>query len=218
MRRIQIVALALLMAVVGCRSAEVETTETTPAPVIVGQPAPSLTNASALPIGTTLEVTLSQTIGTKTNQVGDRFTATVAQPLVTTTGAVAVPQGAVVHGTITGLDDSDHPGDQAYIRLSFDQLTWSGRTHALAADIVSADVRTEREEVIDPERAAVAGAALGAAIGAIISGAELAKILAGAAIGAGAGTVVSLGLGDVEASLPAGSRMTLRTTETVLLQ
>lgn len=46
MRRIQIMALALLMAVVGCRSAEVDTAETTPAPVIVGQPAPPLASAS----------------------------------------------------------------------------------------------------------------------------------------------------------------------------
>jgi hypothetical protein len=155
MRRILIVALALPMAA-GCRSAEVDPAETMPAPVIIGQPAPLLTTASALPIGTTMEVTLNQAINTKSNKVGDRFTATVARPLVTAAGMVAVPQGAIVSGTITALDDSER-----LIRLSFDRLSWGGRPHALRTDIIGP---------------------------------------------------------AVAASFPAGSRLTLRTTEAVILQ
>ena len=62
------------------------------------------------------------------------------------------------------------------------------------------------------------GAAAGAVLGAVLSGGELDKILVGGALGAAAGTVISLGTGDVEGVLPAGTRMTLQTTRTVALR
>jgi hypothetical protein len=55
-------------------------------------------------------------------------------------------------------------------------------------------------------------------LGAVLSGGELNKILLGGALGAAAGTVISLGMGDTEAVLPAGTRMTLQTTQTVSLR
>jgi len=54
-------------------------------------------------------------------------------------------------------------------------------------------------------------------LGAVIGGGDVSKILGGAAIGAAAGTVISLGTGEVEAVLPAGSKMTLQTTQQVTL-
>ena len=53
--------------------------------------------------------------------------------------------------------------------------------------------------------------------GAVIGGGDVSKILGGAAIGAAAGTVISLGTGEVDAVLPAGSKMTLQTTQQVTL-
>ena len=61
------------------------------------------------------------------------------------------------------------------------------------------------------------GAAAGAVLGAVIGGGDVSKILGGAAIGAAAGTVISLGTGEVDAVLPAGSKMTLQTTQQVTL-
>jgi hypothetical protein len=55
-------------------------------------------------------------------------------------------------------------------------------------------------------------------LGAVIGDADLKNILAGAAIGAAAGTVISMGASDVEAVLPAGSELTLRSTEMVSLR
>jgi hypothetical protein len=54
-------------------------------------------------------------------------------------------------------------------------------------------------------------------LGAVIGGGDVSKILGGAAIGAAAGTVISLGMGEVDAVLPAGSKMTLQTTQQVTL-
>ena len=106
-------AAVLLLALGACRSAEVQT-----GPPIGAQPAPP--TADAIPAGTLLQAELNQTIGTERNRVGDRFTATVTRPLVAQNGQTIVPEGALIHGVITGLDDSDHLGDQAAITSTSD--------------------------------------------------------------------------------------------------
>jgi hypothetical protein len=52
--------------------------------------------------------------------------------------------------------------------------------------------------------------------GLIIDG-GLAGTLLGGALGAGAGTIISLGTGDVDATIPAGHTMTIRTTDRLAL-
>ncbi|MGQ0838608.1 hypothetical protein, partial [Actinokineospora sp.] len=154
-----LVALALLG---GCRSAEIQTGE--PRPTV--QPAPPPLTADALPAGSMLEVELTQTLSTETSTVGEHFSARVKQALVARNNEVVVPMGATVHGTITGLDDSDHPGDQAAIRLDFDRLEIGSRSYAFEANVVDADVEFESEEDVEDvaEKAGIAAAA-GAVLG-----------------------------------------------------
>lgn len=209
-------AAVVLLALGGCRSADVESGPAAgPSPSI--QPAPPPATAGALPSGTMLEIELQQTIGTDMNQVGDRFVATVKDPIVAQNGAVAVPAGAQVHGVITGLDDSDHPGDRALIRLNFERITFNGESRPLTANVVDTDVDLDGDGLEDVAEDAGVGAAAGAALGAVLGGLELDEILGGAALGAGAGTVISLGAGDVEARLPQGTDMTIQVTQRVSL-
>lgn len=209
MRKSLALAATALLALGGCRTAEVDTEPG-------AQPAPRPPTADAVPVGTLFQVELNQRLDTDRNEVGDRFTASVTEPLIARNGAVVVPQGATVHGVITGLDDSDHIGDQAAIRLNFERLSFRGRSHPFAADVVDTAVELEDDEERIAERAAV-GAVAGAALGAIIGG-DLEDVLVGGALGAGAGTVISLGVGAVDAALPQGSEMTLRTTQEVSLR
>lgn len=193
----------------GCRTAEVETGPGVPG----AQPAPP--TADAIPAGTDLEAQLNQTLSTDRSRVGDRFTATVTRPLIAMNGQTVVPQGAVVTGTVTGVDASDNIGEQAAIRLNFERLSFGGQSYPFSADIVDTQVELERDDQQLLERAGI-GAAAGAVLGVIIGG-GLADLLIGGALGAGAGTILSLGLGHVDASLPAGTDMTLQTTQHVTL-
>ncbi len=202
--------LALMLA--SCRSADVEST-----PSFGAQPAPAPADASMLPASSLLTVELSQTLSTRTNNVGDRFTARVRDPIIAQNGAVAVPRGATVNGVITALDRSEHMGDQALIRVHLESMQFNGRTFPLSAEVVDTEARLDYERR-NPGRAAAAGAASGAILGAVIRGGELRNILGGAAIGAGAGTVISLGMGDVDATLPAGTDMTIRTLAPIQLR
>src|SRR5690606_14457247 len=194
----------LVLALGACRSVEVQS-----GPPPGAQPAPPPT-ADAIPAGTLLRAESNQPIGTERNRVGDRFTATVTTPLVAQNVQTVVPQGALIHGVITGLDDSDHLGDQAAIRVDFERISFQGRSYPFDAEVVDTDVETRRDAAAAVP-GAVTGAIAGAALGAVIGG-ELRDILIGGALGAGAGTIISLGIGDVEAELPEGTDLVLRTT------
>jgi hypothetical protein len=175
-------------------------------------------DARSLPSGTTLSVTLDQEIGTKSSKVGDTFVATVTDQVVAQNGAVAVPTGAKVYGKITGLDNSDRVGEQAAIKVDFERIVVNGTSNPLYARVTATNLQTRGGDTRDETlKKAGIGAAAGAVLGAVVGGADLDKILLGGALGAAAGTVVSLGMGDVEGVLPAGTAMTLQTTRTVAL-
>jgi hypothetical protein len=76
------------------------------------------------------------------------------------------------------------------------------------------DVSTTDRATGDVREKAAVGAAAGAVLGAVIGG-SLKDILVGGVLGAGTGTIISLGMGDLEASLPQGTEMTLRSTTRV---
>jgi hypothetical protein len=203
-------AVALAVALAACQPAEL----IQPTPAV--QPAPPPPTADAMPVGTVFNVQLDNRLSATQSTVGDRFTATVTQPLVAANGHVAVPAGAQVHGVVTGVQP--HSGaEPAAIRVNFERLTFDGRSVAFNADVVDTSARVERDRLGTAARGAVVGAAAGAVLGAVIGG-ELRDILIGGAIGAGAGTILSLGLGQVEPTLPEGTVLSLRTNQHVALR
>lgn len=212
MIRHTVIAIATAAALAGCqRSVEVVSGGEV-APVTPVVPATS----SVLSAGATMEVQLNQQLSTEANKVGDTFTASVVSNLMASNGEVVVPAGAVVRGRVSALDDSDNPTDRALIQLQFDRLSFSGRNYDFRANITNVATEQRRERSVG--RDAAAGAAAGAVLGAIISGGDLDDIIKGGAIGAAAGTVISLGVGDVEHVLPAGTRMTIQATQSVNLR
>lgn len=196
------------------RSATVESTgDVTPAPA----PAPATSNS--LPMGTTMQLRLDQTIGTASNHVGDQFTATVTNSVQAQNGDVVVPTGTKVYGTVTGLDDSDNATDPAVIKLAFDSLAVNGQSYPFEAKITATELQqTGQDTRNETVKKAAIGAAAGAVLGAVLGDADMKNILIGGALGAAAGTAISLGTGNVEAALPQGTMMTVRSTQSVALR
>jgi hypothetical protein len=206
-----ILAVGIAALVGACRPAVIETG---PAPTAATQPAPI--DASAIPMGTLLETRLNHTLGTEHSQVGDRFTVTTTHAIVARTGELVVPEGATLTGVVTALQPSRSAGEPALIRVNFESIQLRDRTLPVAAEVVDTDVRVRH--MTDPARAGVAGAVAGAVLGAVLRGATLDNIVLGAALGAAAGTVISLGLGDVAAEIPAGTAMTVQINQPVPLR
>jgi hypothetical protein len=209
-------ALAVLMGgliVAGCaRQTRVESTGD-----VALDPTP--VDSRTLPAGSNLTVRLDNEIGTKGSKVGDTFSATVENAVTASNGETVVPAGSKIYGRVTGLDNSDHAGEPAAIKIDFDRIVVNGVSHDLDAKVTATNLQTRGGDTRDETlRKAGVGAAAGAVLGAVLSGGDLQKILIGGALGAAAGTVISLGAGDVEGVLPAGTRMTLQTTNTVAMR
>ena len=196
----------------GCRGATVESGG-------MSRPgAASVPTSDYVPVGTRLEVRLNQTLDTDNTVAGDRFTSTIEQAVVARNGVTVIPRGATVRGTVTEIDDSDNVGDQAVIRLDFEQIEISGRRYPFSAEVTDTDVDVDDSGRLgDVAKRAGIGAAIGAVLGAVVGG-DRDDVLKGAAIGAGAGTVISLGTGDVDASLPAGTMLMLQTRSPITLR
>src|SRR5689334_22089887 len=172
---------------------------------------------AVLPAGTAMTARLNQSLGTSASKEGDQFTATVTNAVVAQNGATAVPSGAMLYGHVTGLHSATLPTDQAVIRLAFDSIGFNGRTFPFDASISDVAVRSEsgNPSTSTTVRDAAAGAAAGAVLGGIISGGDLSKMITAGLLGAAAGTAISLGTGTGQAVIPAGTTMTVRSTQEV---
>lgn len=172
-------------------------------PAAVAEPEPATATVAA---GTALSATLDRELSTKTTRVGDGFTATVSSSVVDGR-TVLVPEGAMLRGTVTGVQKKS--GDrQAAITVAFDALEIEGREYPLEATLTGVSARTERE-MKDEGKKIGGGAAAGGLLGALIGG-DVKGAVIGAAAGAAAGTAITLATREEHAVLPAGSAMTVR--------
>jgi hypothetical protein len=156
-------------------------------------PAANRTRAGAgraVPAGTVVRLRLNDTLNTKVNREGDKFTATIIEP--------GEFEGAVVEGYIAKLKRSGRLTGQTELGLEFERMTYpNGRSFPFRAQVErvfeSEQVKTVDEEgnvqtgstTKDTTVRSAGGAALGAVIGAIAGGGKGAAI--GAIIGAGVG-------------------------------
>jgi len=78
-----------------------------------------------LPPGTVLTVRLASTVGSKTNNTGDRFKATIATP-VESDGKVILPKGAEVQGKIAQAVPQGRFKGGASLSLALESVTIGG--------------------------------------------------------------------------------------------
>lgn len=163
-----------------------------------------------VPIGTTIAVRMDETLSTNGSQPGQPFTATIADPIVGLDGTVLIPSGAKVRGRVTAVDKSDRVGETAVIKLAFESVSFDGRSFPMQATVVEANPERRTRTTAGEQAGKVAvGAAAGAVLGRVL-GRDTESTLKGAVIGAAAGTAIAMGTADVDAVLPAGSRMVIR--------
>ena len=185
-----------------------------PRPQEPTQPQPRTINLS-VPVGTTFAVLMNETLSTERNQAGDAFTARLADPIVDADGTVIVPAGAVVRGRVTAVAPSTRAGQTAALKLAFEAISFGGESYPLQGTVQSADVEQKtRTGVAESAGKVAAGAAAGAILGQVL-GKDKESTLKGAAIGAAAGTAIAMGTTDVDAVLPEGAEVIIRTDQPI---
>lgn len=185
----------------GVKTAGVKTSPTPPEPTSAA-PRSARRSDLVLQPGTSVRVRLAQTIDTKRNRAGDRFSATLDEPLVVG-DRVAVPRGTPFEGHVVTSNESGRFKGHAALALRLDSFSLRG---------VRYDVNTNRPSRVSKGHKKRnwlwigGGSGGGAAIGAIAGGGTGALIGAGA--GAAAGTVGAAFTGKRHVVLPVESPVT----------
>lgn len=139
-----------------------------------------------IPAGTRISVRAIDGIDSTKNHVGDRFQASLEEPLMVD-GNVVVPKGADVYGRLAESKESGTFTGRSQLRLELTGIVVNGQT---------VPVVTGEYELVGKSRGAstakrtVGGAALGSIIGALAGGGKGAAIGAGVGGGVGAGSEI----------------------------
>jgi hypothetical protein len=170
--------------------------------------------APSVPVGTNLKVRLEDTLSSKDSRVGDRFTATVLDPVRF--------NEATVTGHVSSIQKSGKIKGRTSMNLDFDSIRFSdgrsGTLHGIVTRVYGSDsgaadneggVESGSRTKQTVKRGAI-GAGAGAVLRAIVGGGK------GAAIGlilGGAGGAGSLAVqGSKELKLESGTELLVRVT------
>ena len=173
------------------------------APPPAATPAPSAPEPApiVIPRGTVLTVTIDQSVSTKENSAGDRFAASLAEPL-TVDGAEVLPSGTRASGTVTQAQSAGHLKGGAILELTLDSVTVHGRKYSIETNSFEEEGKGRGKRTAE---GAGGGAAFGAIIGALAGGGKGAAI--GAVAGGGAGTAGTAFTGKRDFTVPAETRL-----------
>jgi hypothetical protein len=164
-------------------------------------PPKPVTQQYTLDSGTTIPVTVTEELDSKTAQPNDTFHATLATDLVSN-GTVVIPRGAPVLGRVVEVHEATHFKGSSLLTVELTQVSAHGRRISLVTDTYSKEGKARGKNTAVK---AGGGAALGAIIGAIAGGGKGAAI--GAAAGAGAGTGVNAVTRGEQVQIPSETRL-----------
>jgi hypothetical protein len=161
--------------------------------------------------GTTINTNAGSKICTNTNNVGDHVTATVANAVTGSNGAV-IPAGATVNMTVTRLKRSENANDPIVMEFAVNSVSFGGKTYQLEATVESAAVDRVKDQ---PQSKDVQKVAVGAAAGAIagrILGKSTKATVSGGAAGAAAGAAAAAATSNYQGCINSGGNITLKLT------
>jgi len=138
------------------------------------------------PTGTRIVVRTIDEIDSSKNRIGDKFQASLEQPLYVNEMLVA-PKGADVYGRLEEAKEAGHIQGKSQLKLTLTGIVINGQTVALSTGDYEVAGKSRGSNTA---KKVGGGAAVGAVIGAIAGGGKGAAI--GAGVGAGAGTAVQV--------------------------
>lgn len=172
-------------------------------------PKPAPSRSKIVSSGTSIPVTITETLSAKQNNVGDSFSGVLNGPLTTEGGGTVFDRGTRVEGTVVaakGRGRFKGAGDLAI------ELTSIGGTRVHTSEYeVSVKGKGKRTATL-----AGGGAGLGAIIGGLAGGGKGALI--GGLAGAGAGTAGAAYTGNKDVVIPSESHVTFRLTSPLTVE
>ena len=150
------------------------------------RPASSRPAYVTVPAGTRVSVRMIDGVDSRQNHPGDRFQASLQEPL-TVDGNVVVPKGTDVYGRLAESKESGKFSGKSQLQLELTGIVVNGQT----LPVVTGEYElTGKSRGASTAKRTVGGAAVGSIIGAIAGGGKGAAIGAGVGGAAGAGSEV----------------------------
>lgn len=162
------------------------------------QRAPITTRSAftTVPSGTSIMIRTIDAVDSDRNQVGDKFQASLEQP-ITVDDVVVVPKGADVYGRLTQAAEAGKIQGRSQLKLELTGIVVKGQTIPLVTGDYSVSGSSRGASTA---KRVGGGAAAGALLGAIIGGGKGAAV--GAGVGAGAGTAVQVATKGEQVHVP----------------
>ena len=162
-----------------------------------------------IPGGTEMRVVLETGLSSETSKDGERVVARVERATAQD-GRIVLPGGTVLRGRVVRAQSAGRVRGRSNLTVDFDRIVVRGREHPLQATSITVDGPDDTKRDV----AVIAGStAAGAVIGEIMNkGAKK-----GAVVGAATGTGAVLVTKGAPVEMPAGSRWTVRVSNTVRL-
>jgi hypothetical protein len=149
-----------------------------------------------IPAGTRISIRTIDAIDSTYNLAGDRFQASLEEPL-TIEGHLVVPRDALVYGRLTESTPSGTFTGRSQLRLELTGIVVDGKM----VPVVTGEYEVNgKSRGTSTAKRTVAGAALGAIIGAAADGGQGAAV--GASAGAGVGAASEVIVGSEQIKLP----------------
>jgi len=157
-----------------------------------------------LPEGTVLTVRLNETVSSKSNNSGDKFTGTVEEP-VEAEGKVVIPKGSEVTGTVTDAKPLGKIKGSASLRLVLNSVTVKDAKYDIETSAVARSLQGKGKRTAE---IGGGGAALGGIIGGLAGGGKGAAL--GILAGGGAGVAGGAFTGNKDIVLPAETTLSFK--------
>jgi hypothetical protein len=165
-----------------------------------------------IPEGTSLSISLIDSIDSDQNKTGDRFRASLEAPIFAD-GRIIIPKDADVDGQILDLKSAGHFAGRSEIALALTGLSFSGKIYEIETDQYKQEGGSRGKRTAETVGG---GAAVGALIGGLTGGGKGAAI--GAGIGAGAGTGVQAVTKGQQIRLPSETVLQFRLKAPVTIE
>ena len=192
----KVFALGTMAVLIGCGSRTASTAS-------IDAPKPeAAVPATIIPAGAKVQVRMAQSVDTRQNRAGDRFTATLDRP-IQVGEKMLLPKGTPFSGHVTSSGASGRLKGRATLGVTLDSFELDGKSHKIQT---SSETRASAGHKKRNSILIGGGAGLGAAIGAIAGGGKGALIGAGA--GGAAGTAGAAATGKENVAFPVETPLT----------
>jgi hypothetical protein len=168
--------------------------------------------AITIPAGTMISIRTIDAIDSDTNHIGDRFQASLQEP-IEVDGITVAPKGADVYGRLSEAQESGHLAGRSQLKLELTGIVIDGRTQP----VVTGEYEVKgSSRTASTAKKSVGGAALGAIIGGVAGGGKGAAI--GAGVGAGAGAGINVITKGEQVKVPAETLLEFRLQQSLTIQ